>query len=249
MNTRLLPVLAASALLTFSTSAHAVLADLTSSVWTIVDGTTDTDGTPASAVLEATFGGVTVTLTSTGGNLNNLEDVADSGLGLCDGTLDCDFDGFGVGTGAPGDEVGPNQTIKVTFSESVTVTDIYVLDMFFAEGEVSQEGATADFTNGNIFDLGADETFSTAGNGDASFDLSDGSQYTVDTGSAGDQLTTMIVFSNLDGNDGNGVGDFALAGIEFTVDEDPNPIPVPATLPLLLSGIAGLALYRRRRAA
>jgi hypothetical protein len=44
--------------------------------------------------------------------------------------------------------------------------------------------------------------------------------------------------------------DIDLTGVEFGIaNTSPTPVPVPAALPLLLAGLGGLALMRRKRAA
>lgn len=40
---------------------------------------------------------------------------------------------------------------------------------------------------------------------------------------------------------------FDILGVEGAVEVDPNPIPLPATLPLIAAALRGLSLFERRR--
>ena len=229
MNTRLLSVLAASAL-AFSTSAHALFVDFT-------DESGNFTGTGLSSAT-VVVGGVTVTLSATPA-MNFSDNLADeSSSDFCDGfsgtpsspTFACDSDGAGIGD----DEINGDEVLKVSFSKTVEVTAYYFLDFFFEVED--EESANVDFNNGFDEDVMADEPFEIDADG-----------FFERTGLS--QNTSTVTFVALDSNDLQGVGDFALAGLEFNLIEGEPEIPVPAALPLILTGIAGLALFRRRRAA
>ncbi|GMG82497.1 hypothetical protein LNKW23_17100 [Paralimibaculum aggregatum] len=204
---------------------------------------TDTDVFPAgpnAAVVVPNAGGSGVTLTISGTpqepNFNDV--VSNLAAGFCNGTrpglaldFECESDGAGIGGFNP-DEVDGEEMLTVSFSQSVEITAIYLLDFFFDED--GNEIANVDYMNGNDDTFVPEEGFALFGNGFAAFTVNN-------------EITSVVKFTAGDGNDNQGVGDYALAGIEFNLIE--REIPVPAALPLLLTGIAGLALYRRRRAA
>ncbi|MEM9146412.1 MAG: hypothetical protein AAGC57_09450 [Pseudomonadota bacterium] len=236
MNKGLIYAFAGAAMLT-GTSAHALFVDFTGDAFSNIaagDGSVmvTQNGGP---------GGLDFTLMSTGGSIDTTESVADDQANFCLGTLggspdfSCAHDGIGIGSSDADnnrDEIDSDETLKVSISETVEITAIYLLDFFFTNGD--NELAFADYS-GSSQTFEPVENFDTSGNGFAAF-----------TGLS--VTTNMITFSAGDGNDNQGVGDFALAGIEFNVIET-EAIPLPGALPLLLTGIAGLGFFGWRRRA
>ncbi|GMG82498.1 hypothetical protein LNKW23_17110 [Paralimibaculum aggregatum] len=226
MNTRLLSIIAAAGI-AVSTSANALFVDLT-----------DTSLFPAGPVggpVATSVGGVTVTVTSSPNTLNFNDIIASPGTSaFCTaggGSFACDSDGAGIGGPNP-DEINGDEVLTITFSEAVEITAFYLLDFFFDEDD--EESAEISYDSGPSDVVDATEVFVQFGNG-----------FFASTGLS--RITSTVTFVALDSNDLQGVGDFAVAGLEFNLIE--REIPVPAALPLMLTGLAGLALYRRRRAA
>lgn len=239
MKTILIAALSASAI-AISSWAHALFVDFTS---------VDTGDFPATVPSYGqTVSGVTFTLTSPTGGLNANDEVSDPSRPFCTGAhagapdFDCLSDGFGVGTGpVDGDEVGPGESLVLDISETVKITHIYVLDLFAQDMEpgTPEESAQIDFGgNGSV-----DEEFTAI-----EVLLVDPNGFEAYAVTSAANMTNRIVFTAGIENDGAGVPDYALAGISFDLIPEER-IPLPAALPLLLSGIAGLTLLRRRRAA
>lgn len=229
--------------------AQAMFVDFTSDVW---GGREASDprppvGNPSMTVFNAGGPGIDVTATLEGvtvGNLDTTEGVTNLSGGFCLGTrpgvpdFACDHDGIGAGfsnADIDRDEIDGDEVLKITLSEVVEITAIYLLDFFFALED--NEIASVDFDGDGIADqtFTPEDGFSTSGNGFAAFVVPN-------------VRTSMLAFFAGDGNDLQGVGDFALAGIEFNPVED-REIPVPAALPLLLTGLFGLGFIGRRRRA
>ncbi len=239
MRPTLLAALSASAI-AMSSAAHALFVDFTAA---------DTGDFPTTIPSYMTsVGGVTFTLTSPTGGLNANDEVTDPSRPFCTGAhagapdFSCASDGFGVGTGpVDGDEVGPNESLVLDISEAVKITHIYVLDLFAQDElpDTPEESARIDFGGNGTVDeeFGAIEVLLLDPNGFEAFAVTSPAN-----------MTNRIIFTAGIANDGAGVPDYALAGISFDLIPEER-IPLPAALPLLLSGIAGLALFRRRRAA
>ncbi len=235
MKTRLFSAVAVSAF-AIATSANALFVDFTDT------GVFPSPLSPVGGPVTVSVGGIDVTVTGVNGagaNQLNFDDTVTSpGAAFCTGgesggpDFACLSDGAGIGGFNP-DEVDGQEQLIVDFSETVEITAVYLLD-FFSLSDADEEQANINFNNGSDLTVQPQNLFGVDNGYDPVTGLS--------------QTTTRVVFTASDGNDTFGVGDFAVGGIEFNLVEDAR-IPVPAALPLLLSGIAGLALFRRRRAA
>lgn len=128
-------------------------------------------------------------------------------------------DGVGIGD----DEISiGRESVTLSFASSVTLTALYLLDFFNGERmSISNGTDTVTFLAVAVDRVG----FFTGGLGLT------GSVFTITPGT---------------GNDGLGVGDFALAGVAF--DDGSVPIiPLPAGAALLAAALGGLAISRRRK--
>lgn len=242
------------AALLFGTPAKAMFIDFTDGAWSNLFAGGDSPIPPTSTmtVFNAGGAGFDVTATVTNGAPQPVEsfflDTTESintASNVCIGGVDggpvfaCSHDGLGAGVDNADpdrDEIDGNEVLTITISQVVEITAIYLLDFFFS-GE-NQEIANVDYSNGNS------DTFQPSVVAD---DPGTGTGYAAFA--VANERTTTLVFraGTLDGqNDDAGVGDFALAGIEFNVVED-REIPVPAALPLLLTGLFGLGMLGRRR--
>ena len=228
MTFRSVAAAAATAAMLAASPAYALLADFTLPEVDTGDFPTEV---PSIAI---TVGGVTFTVSAMAPDMVNANDEITDPGGVACSTLACDTDGIGINGD---DEVLPDQMLIVDISEVVEVTAIYYLDLFFVPGGTDQESALVDFGNNGSFDAehAAQEAFASSLNGFGAF--------------GGLSVTTdAIKFTPGELNDEQGMADFALAGIEFNLIEEEPVIPVPAALPLMLTGVAGLVLFRRRLA-
>ncbi|WP_285675145.1 hypothetical protein, partial [Paralimibaculum aggregatum] len=189
------------------------------SVWSTADGLPVT-------IFDYLGSGIDITITGINGaganQLNFDDEVAIPGASIFEpgGPFAGDTDGAGIG-GFNFDEVDGEEMLIIDFSAPVEITDVFVLDMFINLNAPEEEGATAvydDAVHDYLPRMGEFDINPPGGNGFGSFDLSD-DPYDVQSGSAGNQVTRQIVFTALGGNDGAGVGDFALAGLEFNLAE------------------------------
>ena len=219
MKTQLLAFLAAMGL---GASANAALVDFT--VPELNGGVT-----PSAAV---TVDGVTFTLTANPAQLNFNDSITNPAGAACS-ILACANDGAGVAD----DELTGAEVLTLTISEAVNITGLYFLDLFFDPSNSDQESAIVDFNgDGADVELFANEMYSASENGFAFFMITDPDA----------ALTSLVVFTVGALNDGIGRADYAFAGLTFEKIGAPE-VPVPAALPLLLSGIAGLGFASRRR--
>lgn len=208
-----------SAAVTVATAltANAALIDFTNSGVATVN--------PANVATGAGIGGgITWTLTSTGGNLNDSEAGPDCS-GIDCGPLALDNDGFGI---TDDEASAPRQFFTLTFSDTVTLTSLHFLDLFISRDEQTRESVVlGGDISGTVF---ADTIFRT----------DDLVGYNVAS-----VLATGTTFTFTPGNDNDAIGaaDFAFAAFEVA------PIPLPAGVLLLGGALAGLGAYGRRKTA
>jgi hypothetical protein len=141
----------------------------------------------------------------------------------CPASLACDRDGLGIGDDEI-TQISTGESLTITFSDFVSITAIHLLDLFTGQ---SFEQALITHSGGS-FTINASEALGVGLSGYALY-------------AAGAIVTNFLTFSgpNLFGDDGT--NDYALAAL------DVEAVPLPGALPLLLSGIAGLAFASRRR--
>lgn len=202
-----------------ASSASAALIDFTDlSTLASVNNTTAT----------GTVDGVGFTVIATGGRLTT---NAGSGPGPVGGLL-----GEGDGLGVRDDEIGPGQYITIIFDQEVKLTGASFLDLFRSPLQEAEEafvyaGSPPD-NPGFIGSLVATETFAPGGAGLGSLSLS--------------RLGTTFSFDAGAGNDDQGVGDFALAGLTFD-KVSIEVIPLPASALLLGTALLGVGFASRRK--
>lgn len=213
----------AAGLLAFAVSAQAApqLIDFTDgSKWSAANGLSS---------FTASYGDLDVTASSVGGNLSfnggSDKNGCISGLNQSIHNLVCDGDGLGIGN----DEIteGGFQRITITFSKSVTVNDIELLDLFNNQSE--NEVALIRLNDG-IFD------------NHVSNNLTGGYHRTMETGSD----ITMVVLKSANDNH----SDYALARISLTLNSIQGfttGVPAPSALLLMMPGLALIARRRRHK--
>jgi hypothetical protein len=129
------------------------------------------------------------------------------------------------GIGIKDDEVTyPSEKLAMTFAEQVTVTGVYVLDLFGLE-------TASIYADGNL--VGVITAASLSGD-----NSTDGYAF-IDFGKG--ILATTLTFVPGSQNDAYGHPDFALAAVTLA------PIPVPAAGLMLLGGLGVLGAAKRRR--
>lgn len=181
----------------------------------------------ASSMASGMAGGTTYSLSSSPGDTLNFAAAGAPGpIGGLQGAND--------GVGLNDDEIGneTNEYITVTFGRTVRLSSAYFLDLFAdAQGGSAETawvytGSAPGGTPAASFD--GTEAYAPGGFGFLQGSLSlTGTSFTFDAG---------------EGNDGKGIGDFALAGLEFAV------IPLPAAGLLLGTALCGLGFARRKSA-
>lgn len=193
-------------LLLASSITRAALIDFTDGSWNTAIA--------AGGGTSATIGNVT--LTAAGGNLTfngSSAERAGCAAGQPGNGLTCDGDGIGIRD----DEItqGGAQSITISFLDPVTVSNIFLLDLFDSEG--SGEIAVID---GQAY---SDPAFNTDNPGGF-----------FATGFSGQNLTSIVLTGNLDC-----FSDYALAAIEIS------PVPLPGAMLLFGSALFGLLGFRR----
>jgi hypothetical protein len=161
--------------------------------------------------------GTTYALSATGGAISYGENQDGS---TCPALLACERDGLGI----TDDEItATSESLLIEFGVDVRITAIHLLDLFIGTGT---EQARIEYDGGVIL-INAAEAL---GSGLSGYMLL-----------ATDIVTGFLRFSGLALSGDDGSNDYALAALEI------EPVPAPAALPLLLSGLAGLAFARSRR--
>ena len=143
------------------------------------------------------------------------------------GVLLGDNDGVGIGD----DEITyGGEYLTLNFSEQVTLTAAYYLDLFIAP-EIQ------DFEVANITIGSAPGAADASANADDVFQNGWGYRELTNLGLFGSSFT----FWAGGGNDNRGSADFALAAVDIS------PVPLPAGLVLLGTALAGFGALRRKR--
>jgi len=188
-------------------------------------------GSGSSTTYSGLIDNVAFTLSATGGTLKKHNDSKYDGSSYigCQSTggpLKCDKDGLGVDN----DEItgysdqAAKETIIISFAKPVSISDFYFLDLY--KGQKKEKAIVK--INGDKYGLKA-----SAISGDGGF-----GELSLVTPLITDKLVFAAPFKI--GDDGN--NDYAVAGLSLT------PVPLPAAAWLFVSGLAGLAWLRRRKA-
>ncbi|TGD61791.1 VPLPA-CTERM sorting domain-containing protein [Tabrizicola sp. WMC-M-20] len=206
---------------------------------TIIDLTAGPQGNPATASLTGTVFGVGYTITGLPVDPNNVQ-TFDGNLGDIDqsaGTIASGLSFTTDGLGVIDDEVANiSESITIKFDKAVKFLGFAFLDLFRTAADArAGETAFATTGNGTVYALpanlgGASSTPGVGASGYAEiFNLN--------------EIVWSITFTVGAINDPFGVADAALAGIAVA------PVPLPAAGFLMLGGLGGLVLVRRRRKA
>lgn len=267
-------VIGAVSTLAFAGAANALMVDFTDGTYpeniAVADpAKTFTNADSPTIDPNNDLGGVNMILTAVPGDLKNHESSPGPYFTAPFGkTLDGVTDGYGVRD----DEVGAGESLTINFENTdgslrnMWVSDIFLLDMF-NEGETGETANIEFFKDGSSVGTvqisnegaGSGPGVSVTGTGFAASAANNGGG----DGFFGEILSTapggflqlaladivadfqfsfnQLVFTA--GSDG-GVSDFAVAGLRIA---DVNFVPVPAALPLALTGLVGLGLLGRRR--
>ncbi|MEO0400231.1 MAG: VPLPA-CTERM sorting domain-containing protein [Pseudomonadota bacterium] len=176
--------------------------------------------------LDQADGGQTGDVSADGGSDDAMIFDADNPTG---GDSDLGIDGFGKvliiseeGDTSDPDDNARGGTLTLNFDTPVTINDFSILDIDRRE--------TASFE------------FSFAGGGSTSFSVSGAD---IGDGEAR-QLSDLVAMSVIDGLTNVASLKLTLSGSGAFDNFDVTPVPLPAGLPLLLTGLAGLNFARRR---
>jgi hypothetical protein len=190
------------------------------------------DFTAASTGTSGSIMGGAVTWTMTGSGYLNNSQLFDGNSKPTGTGLAFERDGYGVGLNDDEITTTPKRQewIDIAFSKPVLVSAFYFLDLFRARTGGTFEVGQASIDGGAPVSLVAVDL---AGSGAAGF-----------VATAFQPIYASVIrFTVLNSNDNFGYADGALAGIELA------PVPVPAAGLMLLGGLGGLALFRRRARA
>lgn len=169
-------------------------------------------------------GPVTVSLLPNDGSLSF---TAFDGNASVNSNLAFDYDGIGIGDDEITNNNGAQEAVTVNFSRTVKILGFYFLDLYAAVGIADAEVAEV-YRDGALVGLfTADLLFQQLG----------GYKHAI----INPILADSLVFRAATGNDNVGLADYALAGIDIA------PVPIPAALPLFLTGLAGLGYLGRRK--
>lgn len=147
-------------------------------------------------------------------------------------TLVGDNDGIGI----VDDEVtAANELLLLTFTNTVSLTGLYFLDLFKSASVTSQasEHVFVSVDGGAAIQFGATEAFSNTGFGYGEF---------LGQSLTGQKFLFTAGGNNPGNNDSVGNPDFALARLDVA------PVPLPAGVLLLGGALGGLGFMRRRAA-
>jgi hypothetical protein len=177
-----------------------------------------------------TVAGVQVSITADPDQINTLEALADPNAPMCQsagGDFACGQDGIGI----VDDEISPGQSLLLEFDQAVNISSIAVLDLFEAAmGDSEESGLLVSVNGAEAATFSAESVFMDMANGFSDFTV-------------GFANVTSIRFLVGEGNDDQGVADYALAGIRF------EPVPIPAAGLLFLTALGGAGFARSRRKA
>jgi hypothetical protein len=208
---------------------------------TVGAGAATIDFTNASTGKTGTVGSVTWTMSSNIGTPNNSQLFDGQGSNLTGTGLALQRDGYGVRSSIDNsrkdDEItsmrGGMEAITLTFSKAVSVTAVSFLDLYLTYSGGIGEVGYAMFDDGTTVSAGGTDIANSHGSLRAGY---------ASAAFAAVKTTTIRFFIGLS-NDQQGLADGALASVDVA------PVPVPGAGLLLLGGLGGLAIVRRRRRA
>lgn len=227
-------------LVLFTGNASAALLDFTTSA-------NPSNPVPVGDGISATFGTLGYTLTANPNNLTRSEGA----VGNCGGILACNIDGYGISD----DEVtGGSQSLTLTFDRSVWINQIYFLDLFAKDQSALDASNGSTNPDGNHIETATIDLFNSSDVLIASFLFDAVVTKQVNGGFAIFDLpgidnaiqAAKLVFTGRGKYGDDGSNDYALAGLSVN-DIDINQVPLPATLSLMLTVLAGFGVLARRR--
>ncbi|WP_341213300.1 VPLPA-CTERM sorting domain-containing protein [uncultured Limimaricola sp.] len=188
----------------------------------------------------------TWTLSATGGKLN-YKTPADGTYAAGNGGLSLkrDYDGVGVNDDEITQAAGKNQSVLLTFTKSIYLTAVHVLDLFktadLATAPGGQEKAFVYDPDNLILEIFAVNDLG---------DKPNNGGYQTEKLAEAVQVSKLKFMAGGTNDNPTNTRDFALAAIDYEFDKPdsaPNPVPLPAGGLLLLGALGGLGLAKRRR--